>query len=317
MDTSEDEAETFAEDHAPVLVMPGDIITQEQGFLRGHGTYIGTPPHSHPTQTQTQTQTQVDSDSDPEAEAEDSTSTSHPSKALISSVAGVVMRVNKLISVAPMKSRYTGDIGDIVVGRVVEVGNKRWKVDIRGRQSATLQLGSINLPGGALRRRTLQDRLQMRALFAENDLVSAEVASFYQDGGMAIHTRSMRYGKLENGQLVSVPPSLVQRVKQHFVRLQCGVNVVLAHNGNLWLAVEEEQVDTEQSRMSEQMERKKTQHREREYSLEERKNLARVRNAIVTLCAAGKQISPQAITRVYQESLAKNVEPKAMLGLGV
>lgn len=40
---------------------------------------------------------------------------------VISSVAGAVERVNKLLSVRPLKTRYTGEIGDIVVGRITEV----------------------------------------------------------------------------------------------------------------------------------------------------------------------------------------------------
>jgi exosome complex component RRP4 len=70
---------------------------------------------------------------------------------LISSVAGVVERVNKLVSVRALKSRYTGDVGDVVVGRVTEVGQSRWRVDVNGRQDAVLQLGAVNLPGGAAR----------------------------------------------------------------------------------------------------------------------------------------------------------------------
>ena len=308
MEAVEDAEDSLEE--SKVLVMPGEVITREQGFLRGHGTYVGTPSSlSHSSKTEGDT---VDFDPDDEQDPTTAPST----KALISSVAGVVMRVNKLISVVPLRSRYTGDIGDVVVGRVVEVGNKRWKVDIRGRQSATLQLGSINLPGGALRRRTLQDQLQMRSLFSENDLLSAEVASFYQDGGVAIHTRSMRYGKLENGQLVHVPPGLVKRVKQHFVTLSCGVELVLGHNGSLWLSIQAEQVDTAQSRMSEEMELKKSIHRDRTYSREERTRMARVRNAIITLAAANKTISPEAITKVYEETLARGIQPKAMLAMG-
>ena len=41
---------------------------------------------------------------------------------MIASVCGIVERVNKLISVRPMKSRYIPKIGDVVVGRVVSVG---------------------------------------------------------------------------------------------------------------------------------------------------------------------------------------------------
>ena len=53
------------------------------GYMRGHGTYM---------------------DQD----------------VLFASVAGVVERVNKLISVTPVKTRYNGEIGDVVVGRYDE-----------------------------------------------------------------------------------------------------------------------------------------------------------------------------------------------------
>ena len=40
---------------------------------------------------------------------------------LKATVAGVVERVNKLVSVRPLKTRYTGEIGDVVIGRIREV----------------------------------------------------------------------------------------------------------------------------------------------------------------------------------------------------
>ncbi|CAH3164294.1 unnamed protein product, partial [Porites evermanni] len=65
------------------IVSPGDVITEDTGYMRGHGTY-------------------VDGDK------------------LIASVAGVVERVNKLICVRPFKTRYNGEVGDVVVGRITE-----------------------------------------------------------------------------------------------------------------------------------------------------------------------------------------------------
>lgn len=63
----------------------------------------------------------------------------------------------------------------MIVGRITGVGDKRWRVDINSRQHAVLMLSSVNLPGGVQRRRTVQDQLQMRQFFKENDIISAEV----------------------------------------------------------------------------------------------------------------------------------------------
>eukprot|EP01041_Mallomonas_annulata_P004700 gene4700-9317_t len=181
------------------LVVPGQAITSEHGFLRGHGSYVN-------------------------------------GQELLASVAGNTERVNKLISVHPVKSRYVGEIGDLVVGRISAVESKRWKTDIKGQKDAVLMLSSVNLPGGVQRMRTYEDQLQMRELYMEHDLISAEIQNIAADGTVSLHTRSLKYGKLENGQLMQVPASLVPRLPQHYVTLAGGIDVLLGRNGLIWIA---------------------------------------------------------------------------------
>lgn len=113
-----------------MIVVPGEKIVRDSGLIRGHGTYS-------------------------------------LSGSLVSSQAGSVEQVNKLVHVRPTKKRYIGEIGDIVVGRVNEVGSKTWKLDLQGTKSAVLHLSSINLPGGEQRMRNYSDQLQMRRFFEE------------------------------------------------------------------------------------------------------------------------------------------------------
>lgn len=122
----------------------------------------------------------------------------------MATVAGHVEKTNKLLSVRPLRARYSPEIGDLVVGRIVEVQTKRWKVDIAAPLLAQLPLSAINLPGGILRRRTSTDELQIRTFFNEGDLVVAEVQSVHQDGSASLHTRSLEYGKLRNGVFLAV-----------------------------------------------------------------------------------------------------------------
>jgi len=188
------------------LVSPGDVITRDVGYMRGHGTYM-----------------------------KGGGAGSDSGGVLYATVAGVVQRVNKLITVTPPKTKYQGEIGDVVVGRITEVQQKRWKVDINARLDAVLQLSSVNLPGGELRRRTAEDELTMRKYLVEGDLISAEVQNLYSDGAVALHTRSLKYGKLSQGTLVNVSPSLIKRRKTHFHQLPCGASVILGNNGYVWI----------------------------------------------------------------------------------
>jgi len=192
------------------LVSPGDVITRDTGYMRGHGTYMKQAGSS-------------------------GSSNADSGGILYATVAGVVERVNKLITVTPPKTKYQGEIGDVVVGRITEVQQKRWKVEVNSRLDAVLQLSSVNLPGGELRRRTAEDELTMRKYLVEGDLISAEVQNLYSDGAVALHTRSLKYGKLSQGTLVTVSPSLIKRRKTHFHQLPCGASVILGNNGYVWI----------------------------------------------------------------------------------
>ena len=49
------------------------------------------------------------------------TYTHPPDTTITSSVAGTINRTNKLLSVRPLRARYTPEVGDLVVGRIVEI----------------------------------------------------------------------------------------------------------------------------------------------------------------------------------------------------
>jgi exosome complex component RRP4 len=50
-----------------------------------------------------------------------------------------------------------GEIGDVIVGRITEVAQRRWKVDTQSRLDSVLKLSSVNLPGGVLVGRRRKD----------------------------------------------------------------------------------------------------------------------------------------------------------------
>eukprot|EP00730_Choanoeca_flexa_P014341 TRINITY_DN6239_c0_g1_i2.p1 TRINITY_DN6239_c0_g1~~TRINITY_DN6239_c0_g1_i2.p1 ORF type:complete len:293 (+),score=50.28 TRINITY_DN6239_c0_g1_i2:140-1018(+) len=236
------------------VVVPGDLITTEDGFMRGHGTF-------------------------------------QEGGKLYAAVAGVVERINKVVSVRPTRTRYVGEIGDVVVGRILEVASRRWMVDTQSRLNSVLKLSSVNLPGGVLRRKSATDELMMREFFREGDLISAEVQAIYQeDGTLSLHTRSLRYGKLGPGTFISVPSVLVKRPKHHFHRLPCGVALVLGNNGYIWMGSHLAE-DTTQA-----------QQQTTELSSDMRLKIARVHNCIAALAKRSLSIFDSSIIFTYEDS---------------
>ncbi|XP_050176193.1 exosome complex component RRP4 [Myiozetetes cayanensis] len=244
------------------LVAPGDTITTDTGYMRGHGTYV-----------------------------EDDK--------LIASVAGVVERVNKLVCVRALKARYNGEVGDIVVGRITEVQQKRWKVETNSRLDSVLLLSSINLPGGELRRRSAEDELAMRDYLQEGDLISAEVQSIFSDGAVSLHTRSLKYGKLAQGVLVQVSPSLVKRQKTHFHDLPCGASVILGNNGFIWIYPTAEQKEEEAGGFTTNLE---------PVPLSDREVISRLRNCIVALVTHKMMLFDTSILYCYEASLPHQIK---------
>lgn len=191
------------------------------------------------------------------------------------------------------QSRYNGEIGDVIVGRVREIQKKRWKIDTNSRLDSVLLISSINLPGGELRRRNVEDEQSMRKLLQEEDLLSAEVQNVFVDGSLSLHTRSLKYGKLSQGILVTVSPSLIKRRKTHFHNLPCGVSVIIGNNGFVWVAPT---VNTEVEGHG-----GFTQNLEA-ISKSDREGIVRIKSCILALSSCYAMIYDTSIMLAYEES---------------
>ncbi|KAG0636933.1 hypothetical protein HOY80DRAFT_975224 [Tuber brumale] len=215
------------------IVTPGEIVTSDPQWMRGHGTCLLRGRDSAADGDR--------SDAEMDDGADTAAAGGGSSDSIVATVAGTVQKVNKLLSVKPLRARYAPEIGDLVVGRIAEVQSKRWRVDINSTQAAHLLLSSINLPGGILRKRTSTDELQIRSFFSEGDLLVAEVQSLFQDGAASLHTRSLKYGKLRNGYFLKVKSGGIVRGKSHIVTLEAAngageVDVILGVNGYVWVS---------------------------------------------------------------------------------
>ncbi|XP_012252808.2 exosome complex component RRP4 [Athalia rosae] len=260
----------------PRFYTPGEEVCSQVDFMRGHGTYMD------------------------------------ENDTLRASVAGVLEKVNKLISVKPIKARYQGEIGDVVVGRITELQQKRWKVDTNSKLDSALLLSSVNLPGGELRRRSAEDEQTMRRYLQEGDLICAEVQNVFMDGSLSLHTRVLKYGKLSQGILLKVQPSLIKRRKTHFHKLSNGASLILGNNGYVWIGASVQDSDRSEGGFVQDLSRIPQQDRE---------TCARLRNCILALAQSNILLTDTSVTYACEESTKYSVsellQPEAALDVAL
>lgn len=265
------------------ILTPGQPVTDDVQWMRGHGTFMA-----------------------------DSESTT-----IRSTLAGTLQKTNKLLSIVPLRARYTPEIGDLVIGRVVEVQSRRWKVDVAAPLLANLLLSSINLPGGILRKRTSVDELNIRSYFSEGELVVAEVRELFQDGSPSLHTRSLKYGKLRNGYFMAVSgmgggAGVVRAKRQIFTIQTLGrggeVDVILGVNGHIWLAKhsEDKREEIGLNRIEEAVSTSMYSSQNDDIGSETRKEVSRIAGCIRVLVEGGVKVEEETVRRAYDAALELN-----------
>ena len=271
------------------VVVPGEELPGTAGAMRGHGT---------------------------RAQGEEGGEGS-----AVSTLAGQAERVNRLVGVrAVLGGRYKGEVGEVVVGRVVQLQGRRWRLDVGAAQDAVLALSAINLPGGVLRRRTDLDALQMRKYFVEGDLVVCEVQQIHGDGSLALHTRSLKYGKLEGGATGNFRAAMMGRAGTAFAEDDAGEGLLLVvgANGLLWAGPRRDEGEEEEEEEGNEKKRKgeEEEKRPRGESMP-RPALARRAAAAVALgqlmASRGLPITAPRLVAGLRAALAAGLAPAAWL----
>jgi len=294
VDMSDDEIPISTDSKS--IVTPGEHITSDPQWMRGHGTYVP-----------------------------------QDSSTIISTVAGHLHKTNKLLSVQPLRARYQPEIGDLVVGRIVSVQTKKWSVDIAAPMLASLPLSSINLPGGILRRRTAVDELNIRTFFSEGDLLVAEVQSLHQDNTASLHTRSLKYGKLRNGLFTSLSGAgggilsrrggVVRSRRQVFtLNTAAGeIDVVLGVNGYIFISKHmKTTADSKEvgiNRLDESVTETLYSSQNDDIEPAIMREITRVSTLIRGLVACGTKVDEDMIVKVYEGAVELDAEEQSLGGV--
>ena len=148
-------------------------------------------------------------------------------------------------------------------------------------------------------------------------MVSAEVQNIFGDGALSLHTRSMKYGKLSQGFLLKVNPSLIRRQKNHFHNLPCGASMILGNNGFVWICptLHEETAGgfVQDLEVFIQILHEKIQHLMniillQKVQMTDRLTISRLRNCVAALAQSQIMIFETSILYAYEASLQLGYE---------
>lgn len=162
-------------------------------------------------------------------------------KKIVSQVIGLVAIKDNQISVVPLKGKYLPRVGDLVVGKVLDVSLNSWTVDIASPYPGILKTST------SLDRRFDPVKDQTRKLFDVGDVIVAKVFSFDRTRDPVLTLRSEGQqgsspylGKLAGGRVVEVSPSKIPRLIGRrgsmisTIKHYCNCRMIVGQNGRVW-----------------------------------------------------------------------------------
>lgn len=149
---------------------------------------------------------------------------------------GLVEFRGKKIDVVALNTFYIPSVGDLVIGKIVEVNLHGWTVDINSPYPAILRTPeALNRPF-----RPQQDELT--EFLSVGDMILAKVISFdrTRDPNLTIHEQDL--GKIRFGQIVRVSPAKIPRIIGRkgsmisMLKKETRCNIIVGQNGLVYVS---------------------------------------------------------------------------------
>lgn len=143
---------------------------------------------------------------------------------------GLVNYDRRRVYVVALNAFYTPVIGDLVVGKVVDVSMIGWTVDIKAPYLALLRASDV------LNRFSPQ-RDDLSRIFGVGDFILATVVAYDRTRDPLLTVREKGLGKINRGQVVKITPTKIPRVigkkgsMISMLKSETGCDVTVGQNG--------------------------------------------------------------------------------------
>lgn len=125
---------------------------------------------------------------------------------IYSSMVGLVNQTGKTVNIVAIKGFYMPVIGDLVIGKVVDIRMSGWIVDINAPYSSML------FASDALGRSFNLRRDDMTAFLDLGDLILAKINAYDRTRDPTLSIKEKGLGKIKRGQICEIEPSKIPRI---------------------------------------------------------------------------------------------------------
>ncbi len=144
---------------------------------------------------------------------------------------GLVDYEDRKVFVVALKAFYLPSIGDVVVGKVTDVGMSGWTVDINAPYPAMLRASDV------LDRPFRSRKSDLLSLFDVGDLIIAKIVAYDRTRDPLLTVREPGLGKIMRGQLTEITPTKIPRAigrkgsMVSMIKKETGCQVTIGQNG--------------------------------------------------------------------------------------
>ncbi len=148
------------------------------------------------------------------------------------------------IKVTPLSGVYFPKVGDLVIGKVIEVTPVGWFIDINSPYRAFLSLKE------GVNEFVDITRTDLSKYYDEGEYILCKIINVSKRGIVHVSTKETKFRKIKEGLIISITPSKVPRVigkggsMVKMIKEVTGAQVIVGQNGRVWIRAESPEIET-------------------------------------------------------------------------
>ena len=154
---------------------------------------------------------------------------------IFTSTVGLVSLRGRVVKIIPLSGRYMPKKGDVVIGKITNIGMSGWAVNIFAPYNADLNIGEATTEYIDLH------KTELSSIFSLDDHVLAEVIAINERKFIKLSTKHRPCRKLTGGNLIRVSPTKIPRIigKEgsmiSLLKKSTGCDILVGQNGLVWI----------------------------------------------------------------------------------